>query len=119
MRFRTVVALSGAPALALVSGCAKAGAAGSSAHTVTYWLWDADRLPAYQACAKGTAFTRPVADRKDLTTFSCPLTARGERLRTHAPRDAGRQRQPRTRERAEHDQPPDPPDSRPVKGTHS
>ncbi|MCX4579729.1 sugar ABC transporter substrate-binding protein [Streptomyces sp. NBC_01571] len=52
MRFRTVVALTGALALSLVSGCAKGGAAGSSAHTVTYWLWDANQLPAYQACAK-------------------------------------------------------------------
>ncbi|MFJ5274214.1 ABC transporter substrate-binding protein [Streptomyces sp. NPDC088358] len=52
MRFRAVVALTGALALSLVSGCAKGGAAGSSAHTVTYWLWDANQLPAYQACAK-------------------------------------------------------------------
>ncbi|WP_369251543.1 sugar ABC transporter substrate-binding protein [Streptomyces sp. R41] len=53
MRFRTVVALTGALALSLVSGCAKGGSAGSSANTVTYWLWDANQLPAYQACAKG------------------------------------------------------------------
>ncbi|MFI6490188.1 ABC transporter substrate-binding protein [Streptomyces sp. NPDC050564] len=53
MRFRTVVALSGALALSLVSGCAKGGSAGSSANTVTYWLWDANQLPAYQACANG------------------------------------------------------------------
>ncbi|GGN63468.1 sugar ABC transporter substrate-binding protein [Streptomyces albiflavescens] len=53
MRFRTVVALTGALALSLVTGCAKGGSAGSSANTVTYWLWDANQLPAYQACAKG------------------------------------------------------------------
>ncbi len=43
----------GALALSLVSGCAQGGATGSSANTVTYWLWDANQLPAYQACAKG------------------------------------------------------------------
>lgn len=53
MRIRTVVALTGALALSLVSGCAQGGAAGSGANTVTYWLWDANQLPAYQACAKG------------------------------------------------------------------
>ncbi|MGQ4387809.1 ABC transporter substrate-binding protein [Streptomyces sp. SAS_270] len=52
-RTRTVVALTGALALSLVSGCAKGGSAGSSADTVTYWLWDANQLPAYEACAKG------------------------------------------------------------------
>ena len=53
VRMRTVAALTGALALSLVSGCAKGGGAGSSANTVTYWLWDANQLPAYQACAKG------------------------------------------------------------------
>jgi len=53
IRMRTVTALTGALALSLVSGCAKGGAAGSSANTVTYWLWDANQLTAYQACAKG------------------------------------------------------------------
>lgn len=52
MRFRTVVALAGALALSLTAGCAKGGSAGSSSNTVTYWLWDANQLPAYQACAK-------------------------------------------------------------------
>ncbi|MGR6974627.1 ABC transporter substrate-binding protein [Streptomyces cynarae] len=52
MRIRTVVALAGALALSLVSGCARDGVAGSSQNTVTYWLWDANQLPAYQACAK-------------------------------------------------------------------
>ncbi|MCX5053820.1 MULTISPECIES: ABC transporter substrate-binding protein [unclassified Streptomyces] len=46
--------LAGALALGLVAltGCAKGGAAGSGPNTVTYWLWDANQLPAYQACAK-------------------------------------------------------------------
>lgn len=52
MRFRTVVALAGALALSLTAGCAKGGSAGSSSNTVTYWLWDSNQLPAYQACAK-------------------------------------------------------------------
>ena len=52
MRIRTAVALAGALALSLVSGCAKGGIAGASGNTVTYWLWDANQLPAYQACAK-------------------------------------------------------------------
>ncbi|MGP4013099.1 ABC transporter substrate-binding protein [Streptomyces sp. 4N124] len=52
MRMRTLVAATGALALSLVSGCAQGGT-GSSADTVTYWLWDANQLPAYQACAKG------------------------------------------------------------------
>lgn len=51
MRFRTATALTGALALSLVSGCAQGGA-GSSANTVTYWLWDTNQLPAYQACAE-------------------------------------------------------------------
>ncbi|WP_405741401.1 sugar ABC transporter substrate-binding protein [Streptomyces sp. NBC_00028] len=53
MRIRTVMALTGALTLSLVSGCAQGGAAGSGANSVTYWLWDANQLPAYQACAKG------------------------------------------------------------------
>ncbi|MDH6622382.1 multiple sugar transport system substrate-binding protein [Streptomyces sp. LBL] len=53
MRIRTVAALTGALALSLVSGCAQGGGAGGSANTVTYWLWDANQLPAYQACAEG------------------------------------------------------------------
>ncbi|MFI5960918.1 ABC transporter substrate-binding protein [Streptomyces asoensis] len=51
MRMRAVTALTGALALSLVSGCA-GGGAGSSARTVTYWLWDANQQPAYEACAK-------------------------------------------------------------------
>ncbi|ELP64754.1 ABC transporter substrate-binding protein [Streptomyces turgidiscabies] len=53
MRIRTVVALTGALALSLATGCAQGGAAGSSSDTVTYWLWDANQQPAYEACAKG------------------------------------------------------------------
>jgi multiple sugar transport system substrate-binding protein len=52
MRIRTVTALAGALALSLVSGCAQGAGTGASANTVTYWLWDANQLPAYQACAK-------------------------------------------------------------------
>ncbi|WP_210570155.1 sugar ABC transporter substrate-binding protein [Streptomyces sp. GESEQ-4] len=51
-RFRTVGALAGALALSLTAGCAQDGGTGSSAKTVTYWLWDANQLPAYEACAK-------------------------------------------------------------------
>ncbi|MET8164345.1 sugar ABC transporter substrate-binding protein [Streptomyces sp. NPDC005329] len=50
-QMRTVTALAGVLGLSLVSGCAQGGA-GSSAHTVTYWLWDANQQPAYEACAK-------------------------------------------------------------------
>jgi multiple sugar transport system substrate-binding protein len=53
VHMRTVVAMTGALALSLAAGCAKGGAAGAGPHTVTYWLWDANQLPAYQACAKG------------------------------------------------------------------
>ncbi|MFF5493978.1 ABC transporter substrate-binding protein [Streptomyces aquilus] len=59
MRIRTVVALTGALTLSLVSGCAQGGAAGSGAGSVTYWLWDANQLPAYQACAKGFEKANP------------------------------------------------------------
>lgn len=53
MRLRTLTALAGALTLSLVTGCANGDSSGSSANTVTYWLWDANQLPAYQACAKG------------------------------------------------------------------
>lgn len=52
MRFRTVMALTGALALSLTAGCAKGDSVGSASNTVTYWLWDSNQLPAYQACAK-------------------------------------------------------------------
>ncbi|GGZ94747.1 ABC transporter substrate-binding protein [Streptomyces bluensis] len=53
MRRRTLTALAGALTLSLVTGCAQGDSTGASANTVTYWLWDANQLPAYQACAKG------------------------------------------------------------------
>ncbi|MFJ8630640.1 ABC transporter substrate-binding protein [Streptomyces sp. NPDC093568] len=53
VRTRTILALTGTMVLSLASGCAQGGAAGSGGNTVTYWLWDANQLPAYQACAKG------------------------------------------------------------------
>jgi multiple sugar transport system substrate-binding protein len=56
---RSAVALTGALALSLVAGCAKGGGAGAGANTVTYWLWDANQLPAYQACAKGFEKANP------------------------------------------------------------
>ncbi|PWI14707.1 ABC transporter substrate-binding protein [Streptomyces sp. Act143] len=58
------MALTGALALSLVSGCGQGGAAGSGAHSVTYWLWDANQLPAYQACAKGFEKENPGLDVK-------------------------------------------------------
>lgn len=51
MRLRTLTALAGALALCL-TGCGNGGSAGSSSNTVTYWLWDANQQPAYQACAE-------------------------------------------------------------------
>ena len=53
MRLRTLTAMAGALTLSLVSGCASGDSTGSSPNTVTYWLWDSNQLPAYQACAKG------------------------------------------------------------------
>ncbi|MBO1330732.1 ABC transporter substrate-binding protein [Streptomyces sp. VRA16 Mangrove soil] len=50
---RSAIALTGVLALSLATGCAKNAGAGGGANTVTYWLWDANQLPAYQACAKG------------------------------------------------------------------
>ncbi|MFE0802159.1 ABC transporter substrate-binding protein [Streptomyces sp. NPDC058812] len=61
MRFRTAAALTGALALSLVSGCAQGGT-GASADTVTYWLWDTNQLPAYQACAKDFEKQNPGLD---------------------------------------------------------
>ncbi|KYK15781.1 MULTISPECIES: sugar ABC transporter substrate-binding protein [Streptomyces] len=62
MRFRTVAAVTGALALSLVTGCAQG--AGSSADTVTYWLWDTNQLPAYQACAEDFEKQNPGLDVK-------------------------------------------------------
>ncbi|MFF3818126.1 ABC transporter substrate-binding protein [Streptomyces bluensis] len=53
MRRRTLTALAGALTLSLVTGCAQGDSTGTSSNTVAYWLWDANQLPAYQACAKG------------------------------------------------------------------
>ncbi|MET8246443.1 sugar ABC transporter substrate-binding protein [Streptomyces sp. NPDC005202] len=52
MRLHTRLAAALALGLVALTGCAKGGTAGSAANTVTYWLWDANQLPAYQACAK-------------------------------------------------------------------
>src|SRR2546430_2283494 len=54
-RRRIRTRLAGILALALValSGCAKGQTAGPAPGTVTYWLWDSNQLPAYQACARG------------------------------------------------------------------
>ncbi|QOV40650.1 sugar ABC transporter substrate-binding protein [Streptomyces ferrugineus] len=53
MRLRTLTALAGALTLSLAAGCAQGDSTGASSNTVTYWLWDTNQLPAYQACAKG------------------------------------------------------------------
>lgn len=34
-----------------LAGCSGGGEGGDSAGTITYWLWDANQLPAYQQCA--------------------------------------------------------------------
>ncbi|OSC61399.1 ABC transporter substrate-binding protein [Streptomyces sp. 4F] len=60
MRFRTTAAVTAALALSLVTGCARG--TGSSADTVTYWLWDTNQLPAYQACAKDFEQRNPGLD---------------------------------------------------------
>ncbi|MGI5380290.1 ABC transporter substrate-binding protein [Streptomyces sp. CA-251387] len=59
IRMRTVSALTGALALSLVTGCAQGDSVSTGADTVTYWLWDANQLPAYQACAKGFERANP------------------------------------------------------------
>jgi multiple sugar transport system substrate-binding protein len=64
MRLRTLTALAGALTLSLVTGCAQGGGTGASSNTVTYWLWDANQLPAYQACAKGFEKENPGLDVK-------------------------------------------------------
>ena len=53
MRLRTLTACAGALTLSLVTGCAQGDGTGASSNTVTYWLWDANQLPAYRACAEG------------------------------------------------------------------
>ncbi|MGW0706196.1 ABC transporter substrate-binding protein [Streptomyces sp. NPDC002643] len=64
MRLRTLTAPACALTLALVSGCAQGDSTGASSDTVTYWLWDANQLPAYQACAKGFEEENPGLDVK-------------------------------------------------------
>ncbi|GHH00190.1 ABC transporter substrate-binding protein [Streptomyces lanatus] len=59
MRLRTLTALAGALTLSLASGCAQGDSTGASSNTVTYWLWDTNQLPAYQACAKGFEKANP------------------------------------------------------------
>lgn len=62
---RVVRVLTGVLALALTAaGCATGGTASSSSRMVTYWLWDANQLPAYQACARGFERTNPELDVK-------------------------------------------------------
>ncbi|PSM40804.1 ABC transporter substrate-binding protein [Streptomyces dioscori] len=58
------MALTGALALSLMTGCAQGGAAGAGSDTVTYWLWDSNQLPAYQACAKDFEKRNPGLDVK-------------------------------------------------------
>ncbi|MFJ5262282.1 ABC transporter substrate-binding protein [Streptomyces sp. NPDC088387] len=62
MRFRTVAALTGALALSLVTGCAQGDSAGGARNKVSYWLWDANQLPAYEACAKDFEQQNPGLD---------------------------------------------------------
>ncbi|MFJ2608440.1 ABC transporter substrate-binding protein [Streptomyces sp. NPDC087425] len=59
---RRGAASAGALALALVSGCAGGSVPGASSRTVSYWLWDANQLPAYQACARGFEQDNPGLD---------------------------------------------------------
>ncbi|WP_372348179.1 sugar ABC transporter substrate-binding protein [Streptomyces sp. KL116D] len=61
MRFRTLAALAGALTLTL-TGCAGGDPGGASSRTVTYWLWDANQLPAYEACAKDFEKQNPDLD---------------------------------------------------------
>ncbi|MFH8737748.1 ABC transporter substrate-binding protein [Streptomyces sp. NPDC017964] len=62
MRLRALTALAGALALSLVSGCSAGSSSGSASHTVTYWLWDSNQLPAYEACAKDFEKENPGLD---------------------------------------------------------
>ncbi|MDX3545997.1 ABC transporter substrate-binding protein [Streptomyces europaeiscabiei] len=62
MRLRTLTAWAGALTLSLVTGCTQGDGTGASSDTVTYWLWDANQLPAYQACAKGFEQENPGLD---------------------------------------------------------
>lgn len=66
VRARRTAALAGTAALALlVSGCAADARAGTSArNTVTYWLWDANQLPVYEACCRDFERENPGLDVK-------------------------------------------------------
>jgi len=59
-RPRRRASLVGAAVTALVTltgvGCAPQASSGAGDRTISYWLWDANQLPAYQACAR--AFER-------------------------------------------------------------
>jgi multiple sugar transport system substrate-binding protein len=62
MRLHTRLAGGLALGLVTLTGCAQGGTTGSTASTVTYWLWDANQLPAYQACAKDFEKQNPGLD---------------------------------------------------------
>ncbi|MGI5473173.1 ABC transporter substrate-binding protein [Streptomyces sp. CA-132043] len=65
-RPRCTAALAGTAALALLaSGCAADARADTTArNTVTYWLWDANQLPSYEACARDFEKENPGLDVK-------------------------------------------------------
>ncbi|WP_419992991.1 ABC transporter substrate-binding protein [Streptomyces boninensis] len=57
IRTRARVSAAATLALAAVAGCGSG--AGGGSRTVSYWLWDAAQLPAYQACAKDFEAANP------------------------------------------------------------
>ncbi|WP_159792046.1 ABC transporter substrate-binding protein [Puerhibacterium puerhi] len=50
-RRRATAAVLAAAAAAALAGCASPAAVGDDTVTLTYWMWDANQLPGYQACA--------------------------------------------------------------------
>ncbi|MFI9585484.1 ABC transporter substrate-binding protein [Streptomyces sp. NPDC052236] len=66
MRIRRSAPLLGALALSLTAGCASGTSSdsASSSREVSYWLWDSNQLPAYQACAKSFEKLNPGLDVK-------------------------------------------------------
>ncbi|WP_033440442.1 ABC transporter substrate-binding protein [Saccharothrix sp. NRRL B-16314] len=58
MKFPKLAAIAALIPLAL-AGCAGAPAGGGGSNEVTYWLWDANQLPAYQACADAFQAANP------------------------------------------------------------
>ncbi|NGN64826.1 sugar ABC transporter substrate-binding protein [Streptomyces sp. A7024] len=48
--------------LTALAGCGTGGDSAASARTVTYWLWDANQMPAYAACAKDFEKANPGLD---------------------------------------------------------